>query len=333
MRARKLLIILALLLCAANRGETQTLDEVYQRAVTEGGTLNFYATLAQVNAASILPAFEKRFPGIKVNHVDATSDQLAARIIAESRGGKIIADIFQTLLDGMMRVQNQGLFLEKLYPEAAAFPEELKGTKWVATDLIYIVPAWNTSKIKKEEEPKQFEDFAEPRWKNIVIAEPRDFQLLLGLAKHKYKSDEKAVALLKRIAANNLEFHKGHSQLAELLVAGQAAACLTCYTHHFPVRKRKGAPIDYMLTEGTGDIDATAIMKNAPHPNTALLFARWTASEDGQKVYAQGGRLPAHPKVEPVEKTRPAKVYPLGEQDIKDYPKYEKLWKEIFGLR
>jgi iron(III) transport system substrate-binding protein len=333
MRARRLLIILALLLCAANRGETQTLDEVYKRALTEGGTLNFYATLAQVNAASILPAFEKRFPGIKVNHVDATSDQLAARIIAESRGGKIIADIFQTLLDGMMRVQNQGLFLEKLYPEAAAFPEELKGTKWVATDLIYIVPAWNTSKIKKEEEPKQFEDFAEPRWKNIVIAEPRDFQLLLGLAKHKYKSDEKAVALLKRIAANNLEFHKGHSQLAELLVAGQAAACLTCYTHHFPVRKRKGAPIDYMLTEGTGDIDATAIMKNAPHPNTALLFARWTASEDGQKVYAQGGRLPAHPKVEPVEKTRPAKVYPLGEQDIKDYPKYEKLWKEIFGLR
>src|SRR5688572_15964751 len=250
MRARKLLIILALLLCAANRGETQTLDEVYKRALTEGGTLNFYATLAQVNAASILPAFEKRFPGIKVNHVDATSDQLAARIIAESRGGKIIADIFQTLLDGMMRVQNQGLFLEKLYPEAAAFPEELKGTKWVATDLIYIVPAWNTSKIKKEEEPKQFEDFAEPRWKNIVIAEPRDFQLLLGLAKHKYKSDEKAVALRKRIAANNLEFHKGHSQLAELLVAGQAAACLTCYTHHFPVRKRKGAPIDYMLTEG-----------------------------------------------------------------------------------
>ena len=88
-----------------------------------------------------------------------------------------------------------------------------------------------------------------------------------------------------------------------------------------------------MLTEGTDDIDATAIMKNAPHPNTALLFARWTASEAGQKVYALGGRLPAHPKVDPIEKTRPAKVYPVREQDVKDYPKYEKMWKEIFGLR
>jgi hypothetical protein len=34
-----------------------------------------------------------------------------------------------------------------------------------------------------------------------------------------------------------------------------------------------------------------------------------------------------------VEKTRPTRIYPVGEQDIKDYPKYEKLWKEIFGLR
>jgi iron(III) transport system substrate-binding protein len=333
MTTGKLLLASVLLLCGTVSIHAQTLDELHKKALSEGGTLNFYATLAQVNASTILPTFEKRFPGVKVNHVDATSDQLAARIIAESRGGKVIADIFQTLLDAMMRVQNQGLFLEKLYPEAEAYPDELKGTTWVATDLIYIVPAWNTSKIKKEDEPKQFEDFAEPRWKNIVIAEPRDFQLLLGLAKHKYKSDEKAVALLKRIAANNLEFHKGHSQLAELLVAGQAAACLTCYTHHFPSRKRKGAPLDYMLTEGTGDIDATAILKNAPHPNTALLFARWTASEEGQKVYAQGGRVPAHPKVEPVEKTRPTRIYPVGEQDIKDYPKYEKLWKEIFGLR
>jgi iron(III) transport system substrate-binding protein len=332
MRLGKLLVIL-ILFCGLCSAQAQTIDEVYKKALTEGGTLNFYATLAQINAATILPAFEKRFPGIKVNHVDATADQLASRIIAEARGGRVLADVFQTLLDGVVRVQAQGLFLDRLYPEAAAYPEEYKGTTWVASDLIYTVPAWNTAKVKKEETPQQFEDFADPRWKGRLIAEPRDFQLLIGLARYKYQSDEKAIALLKRIAANNLEFHKGHSQLAELLVAGQAAACVTCYSHHYPIRKRKGAPVDYMLTEGIGDIDGTAILKNAPHPNTALLFARWTASEEGQKVYAAGGRLPAHPKVEPVEKTRPAKVYPVGEKDVAEYPRYEKIWKEIFSLR
>jgi iron(III) transport system substrate-binding protein len=333
MKTTRFLVLSIVILAVASEGRGQTIDEVYKKAMTEGGTLNFYGTLAQINAETILPAFEKRFPGIKVNHVDATADQLAARVIAEARGGRVLADIFQTLLDGLVHVKDQGLFLDQLYPEADAFPKELKGTSWVASDLIYIVPAWNTTKVKKEEQPKQFEDFADSRWKNRIIAEPRDFQLLIGLSRYKYKSDEKAVALLKRVAANNPEFHKGHSQLAELLVAGQAAACVTCYAHHYPIRKRKGAPVDYMLTEGTGDIDATAILKSAPHPNTALLFARWTASEEGQKIYAQGGRLPAHPNVEPVEKTRPAKVYPVGENDVKDYPKYEKLWKEIFGLR
>ena len=333
MRAIKLLGVAVMMLTVVSEGRGQTIDEVYKKTLSEGGTLNLYGTLAQINAETILPAFEKRFPGIKVNHVDATADQLAARVIAEARGGRVLADIFQTLLDGLVHVKDQGLFLDQLYPEADAFPKELKGTSWVASDLIYIVPAWNTTKVKKEEEPKQFEDFADARWKNRIIAEPRDFQLLIGLSRYKYKSDEKAIALLKRVAANNPEFHKGHSQLAELLVAGQAAACVTCYAHHYPIRKRKGAPVDYMLSEGTGDIDATAILKNAPHRNTALLFARWTASEEGQKVYAQGGRLPAHPKVEPVEKTRPAKIYPVGENDVKDYPKYEKIWKEIFGLR
>ena len=122
----KLLVVLTFVFCAVSRPHAQTLDEVYKRALTEGGTLNFYATLAQVNAASILPGFEKRFPGIKVNHVDATSDQLAARVIAESRGGKVVADVFQTLLDGMIRVQSQGLFLEKMYPEADDYQRSSK---------------------------------------------------------------------------------------------------------------------------------------------------------------------------------------------------------------
>lgn len=115
MSARKVLMILSLVLSGVCRAEAQTIDEVYKKALTEGGTLNFYGTLAQINAETILPAFEKRFPGIKVNHVDATADQLAARVIAEARGGRVLADIFQTLLDGLVHVKDQGLFLDELY--------------------------------------------------------------------------------------------------------------------------------------------------------------------------------------------------------------------------
>jgi iron(III) transport system substrate-binding protein len=186
---------------------------------------------------------------------------------------------------------------------------------------------------QKEEAPKEFDDFADPRWKARLVAEPRDVELLVGLAKYKFRSDEKAIALLRRIAANNVQFHRGHSAIAELLVAGQAVACVTCFSHHYPPRINKGAPVDYMLLEGVAAISGQAVFKDAPHPNAAWLFARWVASEEGQTAYAQGSRNPAHPKVDPVEKTRPHRIYPLVVADYKDFPKYEKIWREIFGLR
>ncbi len=326
------LVVIGLLIPVLGAAQTESLDDVYKKALKEGGTLNYYGTLAQINADKILPVFEKRFPGIKVNHIDATADKLAARAITEARGGRIIADIFQFNLENIVQVIEQKLVVSDLPPEAADYPGNLKGSGWLASDLIFIVGAWNTNNVKKNEEPKEFEDFADPKWKGRLIAEPRDAELLIALT-HKHKSQEKAVAILRKMQANNIEFHKGHSQLAELLVAGQAAACVTCYSPHYPPRIKKGAPLGYMLSEGIATIVATSVAKGAPHPNTAWLWARWAASEEGQKAYAQGGRTPAHPKIDPIEKTRPKTIYAVGPEDIQQFNKYEKTWKEIFKIR
>lgn len=317
---------------ALTQSQAQTLDDLYKKAVTEG-VVNFYGTLAQINADKILPVFEKRFPGIRINHVDITSDKLVARAVTEARGGKTIGDIFQAPLETAIQMHNQKLLLDVTLPEAGDYPDNMKGSYWVSSNLQFIVVAWNTNLVKKSNEPKQIEDLADPKYKGMLIAEPRDHEFLMGIAKHKFKSDEKASALLKKIAANNVEFHKGHSQLTELLSAGQASVCMTCYAHQFPGRMKKGAPINFLLSEGIASINATAVFKDAPHPNAAILFARWAASAEGQKVYAEGGRAPAHPKVKPLDPIRPEKLYPLGVDDIKEYPKYEKIWKEIFRLR
>jgi len=310
----------------------QTLDELARKAAQEG-VINFYGTLAQVNAEKILPVFEKRFSGIKINHVDITSDNLVARAVAEARGGKTVGDIFQAPLETALQLHDQKLLLDVTLPEYSAYPTIMKGPYWVASNLQFIVVAWNTNLLKKADEPKRIDDLADAKYKGSLVAEPRDFEFLMGIAKHKFKNDEKATALLRAIAANGVEFHKGHSQLTELLTGGQAKLCVTCYAHQFPGRMKKGAPVNFMLSEGIGSINATAIFKDAPHPNAALLFARWAASEEGQKVYAEGGRAPAHPKVKSVDSIKPERLYPLGVEDIKEYPKYEKIWKEVFKLR
>src|SRR5687768_3986790 len=149
--------------------------------------------------------------------------------------------------------------------EAAPYPELVKGPYWVASDLKFYVMAWNTSLVRPDEAPREFEDLGDPRWRNRLIGEPVDVELLVARAKHKYGSDEPALALMRRIAANNPEFHRGHSELSGFVMAGQGAVCMTCFSHHFPPRMKRGAPVDYALAEGIGLITANGILKDAPH--------------------------------------------------------------------
>jgi ABC-type Fe3+ transport system substrate-binding protein len=139
--------------------------------------------------------------------------------------------------------------------------------------------------------------------------------------------------LFKKIADNSVEFHSGHPQLVELLMAGQGSACLTCYTHHLLPRIQKGAQITYLRNLGVGLISATAVFKNAPHPNTAWLFHRWAASDEGQKTFGIEGRIPANPKIAPADPIDVTTVYSLGEKEYREFSKYEKIWKQIFNLR
>jgi iron(III) transport system substrate-binding protein len=329
-----LFVILCAVLCfSAPRIYAQSIDETYQRALKEGGTLNLYSTLTPSTAVKVLPVFEKRFPGIKAVNTGASSDKIVARAISEARGGRTIGDVFHMNLENVMQVHEQGLVLEKLPPEAEVFPGHLKGSFWVATRFNTLVASWNTNLVGKADEPKDFEEFAEPKWKGKLLAEPRDAEFLIAFAEQKYQNSDKAIALFKKIAANNVEFHSGHPQLAELLAAGQGSICLTCYTHHLLPRMQKGAPLNYMRSFGVGLISATAVFKNAPHPNTAWLFHRWAASDEGQKAFGIEGRVPANPKVKPAEEIGLETVYGLGEKEYKDFAKYEKIWKQIFGLR
>ena len=312
----------------------ESIDQVYEKAKKEGGKVTVYAPFSNRSMEVILPGFMKRFPGVTVNHVDGTPNQLLARIIAEGRGGRVLADVFGGSLPYIAQASEQKILVPLTVPEAAAYPQQMKSDVWVATDTQYYIIGWNTTLVKKGEEPKSFEDLANPKWKSNLMAEDRDYQMLIAFAKRKYNSDEKAIDLFKKIATNQVEFHRGHSDLIEFLVAGQQAVCFTCYAHHFPPRVKKGAPIQPLMSEGVGEIGgAVSMLKDAPHPMGGLLWTRWALSEEGQKVWAQAGETPAQPHVEPLEKVRPTTTYMLTVDDLKEFPKYEKIWKGIFQVR
>ena len=311
--------------------QTMSMQDLYELAKPEG-------TVIVYGGGNIIPkvgpVFEKAYPGIKVQNVDATADALVARAISESRGGKVLGDVWQSPLDSLVQMNDARLLLPLSVPEGEAYPDDLKGDYWLASDQQYLTLAWNTTLIPPGELPPQtFEDVVDPRWKGKLVAEPRDFQILQALAVHKYKDDQKAEDLMRRIAENGVQFHKGHNELAQLVAGGQAAVCWTCYSNHFPPLAEKGAPVAFSTEEGVGMPNGNAVFAGAPHPNAAILFVRWMSSPDGQKAYADGGRIPALASVEPTDPTRMKTAYVLTPDDIADSKTYSDQWNEIFSLQ
>src|SRR5215510_3449536 len=273
-------------------GHTQTIDDTYKQALKEGGALNVYGTLTPDTAVKVLPVFEKRFPGIKTVNTGASSDKIVARAISEARGGRTIGDVFHMNLENIMQVHEQGLVLEKLPPEADVFASHLKGIYWIATRFNTLVAAWNTQLVSKADEPKNFEEFAEPKWKGKLLAEPRDAEFMIAFAEQRYKNADKAIDLFKRIAANGVEFHSGHPQLVELLMAGQGSVCITCYTHHLLPRMQKRAPSERgMVVSSLGGIGrrAESIRHRRPHTSESKSRTRGAhRHHDGLRLGREG---------------------------------------------
>jgi len=191
-------VLCCAIVCVA-AGRAQTIDETYKQALKESGVLNVYGTLTPDTAGKVLPVFEKRFPGIKTVNTGASGDKIVARAISEARGGRTIGDVFHMNLENVMQVQEQGLVLEKLPPEAENFANHLKGTYWVATRFNTLVAAWNTQLVSKADEPKNFEDFAEPKWKGKLLAEPRDAEFLIAFAEQNIKIPTPLSRCLKKL--------------------------------------------------------------------------------------------------------------------------------------
>ena len=68
-------------------------------------------------------------------------------------------------------------------------------------------------------------------------------------------------------------------------MAGQAPVCLTCYSHHFAPRIKKGAPIQPMLSEGVGEVGGSVRYSTARPIRTRLCFGRVGRSVKKDKTF------------------------------------------------
>ena len=301
------------------------------------GQVVFYASMEAASVQRITTAFEKKYPFIKVDATRIGSERMAIRLVAEAQARKVRADVVHQSAFDFYGVLQKGLFESYLSPERAAFAAEYRDDKglWVIPAATLNVIAYNKKLVAGAGAPKSFWDLTEPKWKGQLLMDDNESKWMAGMIQ--YYGEAKAMDLLRKLAAQEIEFRTGHSTLQTLLAAGERAAVVVAFAHGVDRLKQDGAPIEWIAAQPViGLTLATAVVKDAPHPKAARLFSDFLLSREGQEITAAAGfYAPRSDVASPILKEAPPKtrVLPLSMTLAPRYNEYFQTYRKVMGLK
>jgi iron(III) transport system substrate-binding protein len=296
------------------------------------GKLSIYTSNTDMD--KLVEGFEDAYD-IDVSVYRGNSESVLQRILQEQQANYLGNDFVDTNAGELNILNKEG----KLYPYKGELRDKVRkegqAEGWTASRFNVFVVGWNTNRVKPGQEPKSFEELADPKWKGQVSMEVGDVDWFAGLYKY-YQDQGKSEAEVKdfftKIAANS-KVAKGHTTQGELLSAGQFGVTVSSYSHTVDKAADKGAPVTWHPASG-GPVqpilvrpNGVALMKTATNPAAAMLFADWELTE-GQKILADAFRVGSIPTGK--DPLAGLKVVAVPEQELLDNAKkWDSLYAEI----
>lgn len=319
---------------AASESPQQRIARLYDAAKPEG-TVAFYSSMNNEDAKVILPKFEAAFRGVKVVHTRATGEQLVTKLITEVRSGQALFDVFDSSSFQVQQIIDTGSTQPYIPAYAGDIPAEGKDAKgsWIADRVVPLVIGFNTAKGVKPGDIHGWADLCDKKYEGRIAVEQGDVVVYTAL--RKAYGDAEAQRILKCVAANKPSLRNGHTEIDNLLPAGEFAVTFASHSYRLAdLKYDKKQPVDWSKDAVIVDLAGMALAAKPPHPDAAKLFMEWLVSPDGQTAVAATGR--------PAASTKVALKYPdvlEGKRlyitiDLsKDFDKDAEVWRASFGIK
>ena len=289
-----------------------------------------YSTMTVADGKAFGAAFERKY-GVRLVHWRTSSEQIVQRAVAEARGRRYEADVFESSATHLEALRREQL-LEDFYTPVlrdivpAALPRGHR--RYVADRLVFFVMGYNTNLVKPDEVPATYEDLLEPRWTGRITLEETDVTWFAAVAKA--MGEPKGLAYFRKLAAMKPEIRHGHIHTGQLVASGEVPFFLTAYNNNMETLKLKGAPVDWKpLQPAFGQAAAIGVARHAPHPHAALLLTEFVLSREGQEIFKSVNRVPTSMAVDsPLNKFKYEIIDPVLALDEGD--KWNQLFSDLF---
>jgi len=262
--------------------------------------LNLYSSRHYQTDEALYDRFTE-LTGIRINRLEGKGDQLIERI--RSEGANSPADVLITVDAGRLwRAEEAGLFqpvesavLEERIPAHLRHPEGLWFGFSTRARLIF---------YNKEEIPEgavtSYEDLADPRWKGRVCIRSSgnvyNQSLLGGLiaADGEAEAEKWAEGVVHNFARNPTG---GDTDQIRSVAAGECGLAVA-NSYYFARLMKSEEAEDKAVVERVGvvfpnqdgrgahiNVSGAGVLKHAPHPEAAVRFLEYLASEDAQHYF------------------------------------------------
>jgi iron(III) transport system substrate-binding protein len=306
------------------------------RAKKEGKVM-LYTSLDTKIVDAIIKPFKEKY-GIEVEYFRAGSAQVSGKVLAEADAGKTLADVVDASdVGAFLEMKRRRLLKPYSSPVTRSIPPHLRDPEgeWVASRLTQAVIQWNTNAVKSAEAPKAWKDLMGDRWRNQLAF----FSASSGDGAPRLYTLAQAFGweYLETLAATKPLRVDTPQLLTQILEKGERAVGFAQNDNIAWRSKLEGKPTDFVFP-GDGvptELGAVGVLRNAPHPNAALLFYDWWMGDEGQRLLVEGGKYSPRPEFEPPKGNPPLSQLKLLVLDYADYqakrPEILRRMAQIFG--
>ena len=156
----------------------ETDEELYQKALEEGGEVTVYSISSRI--PKVAEAFEAKYPGIKVNYFDIKTNELLEKVTREHDAGQYVADVIHikdqdgSLFKEYIDVENPMLYNFKPADIFAHIdPQYTETATPLYTELTQLF--YNTEKYPDGSPITNIWQLTEPEWKGkVAMQNPLD---------------------------------------------------------------------------------------------------------------------------------------------------------------
>lgn len=274
-------------------------DEQTLEAAKREGKVVWYTVTGE--SQELARSFEKKYPSVKVEVIRGTVFPLLNRIMTEAKAGNPYYDVVRQSAFAMQLLLQKGMIQPYDSAERKFYPQDAKDKSgyWTSTDENYFVIGYNTKMVSPGEAPRDWAELLDPKWRGKIAIDP-DLYILYGGLETRW-GRERAEEYFKKLSRQDIQFRKGNTLIAQLIVAGEYPLGFV-YAHRVEILKGQGAPFDWVSTMNpiVTTLGPIGFASKAQHPNAGKLLIDYLLSADAQKQLQKMQRIPSRSNLEPM---------------------------------